>query len=333
MKTVSLGIANYCVPCHAHCRYCLLSSCGQASGVDWRRGAHLAERVFAELAETAPGLSGNYYIGYCMGMPDLFDYIRFSREHGAPGGSFLQMNGFAFREEPELRSLMRGIRDAGVTLIDLTFYGTEEYHDRFAGRKGDFRLLMRMLSAAAQAELPVNASIPLLRSNLDQLSALQSALKEYPAVRFTCFLPHSKGRGRALRNQRITKQEFERLPGEIRAAFVKTPHQTEAEWLAAGKWEQPEKRYLTLVLTRENLPRLESMPAADILSFLEALDDRCAAQLPPIPVLAEKYGNPKNDQLFRFRDLLLHWQQQYIADTGNTMYDMHDETHHFSVHI
>ena len=23
----------------------------------------------------------------------------------------------------------------------------------------------------------------------------------------------------------------------------------------------------------------------------------------------------------------------YIADTGNTVYDMHDETHHFSVHL
>ena len=56
-------------------------------------------------------------------------------------------------------------------------------------------------------------------------------------------------------------------------------------------------------------------------------------KMPTIPELADRYGNPENNQLFRFRDLLLKWQQFYIADTGNTIYDMHDETHHFSVHI
>jgi hypothetical protein len=34
MKTTSFAIANYCVPCNAHCRHCLLSSCGKATGID-----------------------------------------------------------------------------------------------------------------------------------------------------------------------------------------------------------------------------------------------------------------------------------------------------------
>ena len=45
------------------------------------------------------------------------------------------------------------------------------------------------------------------------------------------------------------------------------------------------------------------------------------------------YGNPENQQLFRIRDLALIWQQRYIAETGNRIYDMHDETHSFSVHL
>ena len=103
--------------------------------------------------------------------------------------------------------------------------------------------------------------------------------------------------------------------------------------MAAGEWKQPESRNLTLVLTKDNMQHFESMRAEEIISYLEALDDSFLSQLPSVPELAERYGNPDNDQLFRFRDLLLKWQQQYIADTGNTVFDMHDETHHFSVHI
>ena len=333
MRTVSFNIANYCVPCHAHCRYCLLSSCGQVSGVDYRRGEALAHRVLTELAEKRPDISGSFYIGYCMDTVDLRDYIRFSGEHWSPGASFLQMNGFGFREATELLSMMQRIREEGVRLIDLTFYGTEEYHDCFAGRKGDFRFVLQMVSAAIQSDLPVNISIPLLRSNLDQMDDLRSILSGFPVARYSYFLPHSKGRGKTLQDQRITRQEFEKLPGEIREAFWKIPHQTEAEWIAAGKWEKLEKRNLTLVLTEDNIQTLESMKAADIISQLETMDDRYLSQLPTIPELAEKYGDPDNDQLFRYRDLLLKWQQQFIADAGNTIYDMHDETHHFSVHF
>ena len=75
------------------------------------------------------------------------------------------------------------------------------------------------------------------------------------------------------------------------------------------------------------------MPAEEILSFLESLDDRYLSQLPSLPELAAKFGDPGNEQLFRIRDLVLKWQQRFIADTGNTIYDMHDESHHFSVHM
>ena len=205
------------------------------------------------------------------------------------------MNGFAFRDDPELLALMGRIRAEGVKLIDLTFYGTEEYHDRFAGRKGDYRFMTRMLSAAVQAELPVNISIPLLRSNLDQMRELRALLSAYPGTRFSYFLPHSKGRGRALQDQRITRREFDTLPEEIRNTFVKIPHQTEAEWIADIGSRAFDKRALTLVLDQEK--------------------------------------DPGNEQLFRIRDLVLKWQQRFIADCGGTIYDMHDESHHFSVHM
>ena len=59
MKTILLGIANYCVPCHTHCCHCLLSSCGKITGVDFDRGLEFGERVFNELVGERKDLNGN----------------------------------------------------------------------------------------------------------------------------------------------------------------------------------------------------------------------------------------------------------------------------------
>ena len=333
MKTISFGIANYCVPCHAHCRYCLLSSCGKATGVDNDTGMAFADRVIREFREADPAFNCFYYVGFCMDMPDLPGYIRFCRDHHSPASGFLQMNGFAFRSDDDLRQLMNGIRENGVELIDLTFFGTEEYHDRFAGRKGDFAFLLRMFAAANEASLPVNVSILLLRENLDQMPELRQKLTAFQMGKCLYFLPHSKGRGRSLADQRVTRQEFETLPEEIRERFSSTRHLTEAEWLTSGELTEPTERNLNLVLTPDNIGELNRMSARELLQFLEDMDNRYLEQMPSIQELAERYGDPDNRQLFRLRDLALKWQQKYISDTGNTIYDMHDETHHFTVHL
>ena len=56
MKTTSFSIANYCVPCHAHCRYCLLASCGKATGVDYKAGETFAAGVIRDMKEARPDL-------------------------------------------------------------------------------------------------------------------------------------------------------------------------------------------------------------------------------------------------------------------------------------
>ena len=116
MKTTSLLIANYCVPCHAYCRYCLLASCGKATGVDYKAGEALAGRIIREMKDARPDLHCSYYIGYCMDTPELPKFLSFSREYQAPAAKFLQMNGFAFRSDQELTELMEDIREAGVEL-------------------------------------------------------------------------------------------------------------------------------------------------------------------------------------------------------------------------
>ena len=90
---------------------------------------------------------------------------------------------------------------------------------------------------------------------------------------------------------------------------------------------------MTLVLTPENFEKYSRMSAAEILKELEEMDDRYLNEMPSVRELARMYGNPENQQLFRIRDLALIWQQRYISENGNRIYDMHDETHSFSVHL
>lgn len=333
MKTVSFGISNYCVPCHNYCRYCLLSSCGKASGIDFDRGLKFAERVINELTELKPNMTCNHYIGYCMDSPRLFDYIDFCKKYSLPNARFLQMNGFAFRTENEIDDLMKKLQDAGVEMLDISFYGTGEYHDRFAGRKGDFAFLMNMTRSAIKNELQVWGSIPLIRENLAQMVELRRILDDLGIEKYSYFLPHSKGRGRSLEDQRITKSEFEILPKYIRDSFQKIRHMTEKEWLTSGEITEPEKRTVMLVLKPDNIEHFEGMKAAEIVYELEAMDDTFRAQIPSASELAKRYGRSEGQELYRFKDLLLRWRQEYINEFGLDIYDMQDETHHFSIHI
>lgn len=331
MKTKALGVVNLCVPCFAQCRYCLLDSCHKSMGVSYERGKSLARRMDAEIRQKHPDIRFFFYIGYCMDTPHLPDYVRFCREMGYASGSFLQMNGFRFREEKEYKDLFQLLHALGEKSVDFTFYGNREYHDAFAGRNGDYDQLLSMLNAAVEAGISAEISAPLLQSNLSMADGLVNIWEQHHPSNLRFFLPHDKGRGKSLSQERLTKRDFEKLSEKVKNHFSKLPHLSEAEWLAKGQFEKYSERTLTLNLRPDEMERWESLTASEILAHLENLDDQYLAQMPGAQQLASLYGDPHNDQLFRLRDLLLRWQQMYIG--GNpSIYDMHEETHHFSVH-
>lgn len=330
MKTTSIGIENLCVPCYAHCRYCLLSSCGKATGVDYDRGKRLAKRLYAELKEKRPDLQLFHYIGYCMDDTNLLDYIRFSQEIDAPSARFLQLNGLRLRDEAETTDFMRELHAAGIESVDLTFYGTREYHDRFAGRVGDFDFLLELLRGANEVGIDVYASLPVTKENIRQTESLLKLLDGFHLSKTSVFLPHSKGRGRSLAALRLTADDYVGLSPRVSAQLSK--YRTEAEFLRAPEFEQPQFRSLTLSLKPDNIGQLEAMSAEEIIACLEALDDGYYEKIPTVKELAARYGDRESKRLYRrFRDLHLEWQQRFLEESGSKVWDMNDETHHFSV--
>jgi hypothetical protein len=87
---------------------------------------------------------------------------------------------------------------------------------------------------------------------------------------------------------------------------------------------------LTLNLTGENAAYFESMPFAEVISYLEKLDDAYYAAVPDLPALAAMYGDKNGVCFYSERDLYLTYQRRYIREHGLSVTDMNNECGCFS---
>lgn len=330
VKTVSIYVSNLCVPCENRCRYCLLSWDGKLLGVDYERSRTYAQRFYSWLKEYRPDLNFVFYYGYSMEHPQLLQAIDFARKIGSPGGKFLQFDGMKFRSDDEIRQLLTSIQAYGIELIDLTFYGTRDYHDRFAARKGDFDYMIRILEIANQVGLPVNAGIALNRENADQAGALLEDLRRHKLNHIFCFVPHAEGRGETLNPVRLRQSDYDTLPESVKELFNTRKFRSEGQWVQEGNFSQPERRALGISLTPETMDFFENQDFGDTISYLEQLDDAYYSAIPPLTQLAALYGDPEGDCFYSERDLFLNYQRRWIADRGLKLHDMNDERQCFS---
>ncbi len=329
LRTVSINVMNLCVPCENRCRYCLLSYDGKTHGVDYKRSAAYAKRFYEWLRDNRSDLSFLFGFGYSMEHPKLLEAIDFCRSIGSATGEFLQFDGMKFRTDEELEYLLSELKNHGIKLIDLTFYGTESYHDRFAARAGDYWLMLRTLAKANEVGLNVTVSIPVTHESVDQIDALINELKQYHIQRISCFIPHSEGRGRLLDSVRFSEADYEKISDDVRSRINWSRFKTEGEWLHSG-FPVLEKRVLTLTLTPENVEFFEGLSFAETIAYLEKLDNDYYAAIPPVEELAQLYGNPNGNRYYSARDLYLTYQRRYIAEHNIEIYDMNDERQCFS---
>lgn len=329
MKTVSINVMNLCVPCENRCRYCLLSYDGRVNGVEYKRSEAYAQRFYEWLRENRPDLSFLFGFGYSMEHPNLLEAIDFCRSIGSATGEFLQFDGMKFRTDTELEELLHQLQGHGIELIDLTFYGTESYHDRFAARAGDYRLMINTLKQANRVGLDVTVSIPITHENAPQLDELIAELEQYRTQRISCFVPRGEGRGRLLDPIRFSKADYKKLSENVRKRINTNRFKTEKEWIQSG-FPVNEKRVLTVTLTPENVDSFEGMSFEETIAYLEKLDDDYYSAIPTVEELPKIYGDPDGERYYSARDLYLNYQRRYIADHGIEIYDINDERQCFS---
>lgn len=330
MKTTSIAVQTLCIPCANRCRYCLLSWDGRLPGADYERCKAYACRFYEWLQVNRPDLSFQFYFGFSMDHPALTDAIDFMGSIGSAGGQFLQLDGLSFRNEGQTAEFLSELKAHGIRAINLTFYGLAEYHDRFAGRQGDFDYLITILRTALSLGLEVTAGAPLTRENVGQAEALVSLLTQngVPDLRF--FIPHSEGRGALLEPIRLRGQDLDQLPEAVRTRLSTRMYRTQREWLRTDPLPLPEKRMLALSLTAENVDFFEALPFDQTIAYLEELDTQYYAALPSVQELFSRYGDPHSDALYSFRDLCLHLGRKYLTEHPCSLPDVTDERGCFS---
>lgn len=325
MKTESIVLQTLCVPCACRCRYCLLSWDGRPVGAPWDRAAAFARAFRAWQRQHRPDLRFAFTFGYSMEHPQLRQAIRLLRELGSPQSEFLQCDGMRMRSGAECRELGVMLAEEGVKHLNFTFYGLPDYHDRFAGRPGDFSLLLRLLRAAVAAGLTTSARVPLTAESITQAGELISLLKDSGCADVTLFIPHEEGRGVLLAPIRLTEKDLRRLPDDACALLDRRVYRSEREWLAPGALTGDTRRSLILSLTGENVARCERADPAALIAELEALDDAYYAAFPPPAELAARCGDPNGDRLYSRRDLLFHYRRLYAREFPAAVYDVTDE--------
>lgn len=325
MKTASVLVQTLCVPCACRCRHCLLSWDGKTIGAEYDRSQRYALDLYQWLRAERPEVSFHFSFGYSMDHPRLLDAIDFMQSIGSVGGEYLQMDGLRLRDAAGAARLMSDLQQHGVKQLNFTFYGTQAYHDAFAGRKGDFDFLLRLIKAGVKQGLSVSAGIELTSENAEQIDALLDTLQALGVARITLLVPHGEGRGAQLQGVRFSAQAEALLSPRARALLNRRIFRTEGEWVQTGDFAPADQRMLLLSLTPKNIGAFEKLDYAAALARVEALDEAYYAAIPPLAELAARYGDAHSPLFYRQRDLYLHYQKRFIAENGLRLYDVNDE--------
>lgn len=326
MDTISIGLQNLCAPCCCACKYCLLQSRKKSYGVEYFRGKKLAER-FVEWGKSKELTELPYYsISYCAEYPELYDNILFNKSVGFVGANFLQCNGIKIRSKAKTDEFVVKLKLAGITMIDTTFFGNEQYHDRFASRAGDYQFMLQLASSAVKYRITCSPTVVITEENKDMLDGLLDVLGEITdANNIHSFLPDYRGRGYLLEDSRLTPKSYESLSAKVKSTINIKRYKTESEWLSDGTLSEYTKRALVITLRKDNIDMFEHMACDEIISYVEKLDDYYYNAIPTINELAKMYGDKNNTRLYRLRDLFWKWQKRYIQDNHINIYNVTDE--------
>ena len=318
-------IQNLCAPCRNHCRYCLLSWDGNAVGTEWERSVKLAERYINELKEARPNVDISFTFGYSMEHSKLKEAIQTLKRLGSPMGEFLQCDGMNMRDEDQCRDLMRMLKEEGIKSLNFTAYGLRDYHDRFAGRKGDYDLLLRMMNASYEAGIPFTTGIPITKENIQTIDELVIILKEAGNHKISLFVPHEEGRGKSLKQVRLEQQDLSALSPESLSLLNRNIYRTESEWLSEPTPVQESNRLIIISLRADNIDNYDKRKALSVVEEVEALDEEYYSAFPPFDELAKEYGDPEGNSLYRIRDLYYHYRLLFAAEHRLNIYDVTDE--------
>jgi AdoMet-dependent heme synthase len=139
--------------------------------------------------------------------PDIYELAR----HGYNLGLRMVMavNGTLLNGEKARR-----LKESGIQRISISMDGASaETHDRFRQVQGAYNGILQGVAAAKSVELEFQINTTITRHNLHELEKIQEKVKELGAAAHHIFMLVPTGRGRALIDQTISAEEYEKTLG------------------------------------------------------------------------------------------------------------------------
>lgn len=192
--------------CPLRCRHCRASA---------DRGPYEGELSFDEIARVVDSIAVRFKPililtgGEPMLRTDLLDIIRYVAKAGmrpvmATCGSLLT------------EAKAAAIKEAGVERISVSLDGPDAgSHDAFRGVPGAFQSAMEGLDAARRAGLEFQINTTVTRTNVHRLEAVLDLAVAQGAVAFHPFLLVPTGRGKAIQEEVLGPEEYERVLNTI----------------------------------------------------------------------------------------------------------------------
>ncbi|MBN2383939.1 radical SAM protein [bacterium] len=343
-----LSLNIHAAPCTNRCRHCWTSGSNEHKRVP----VDQVNFVLDKLAEVRPHIPfvGFFLLDEPTFHPQFIEIMEHAAELNVIGSEhFLATNGSILGTASDEK--WDRLKNTGIGYFQFTFYGSETVHDEFAGRRGAFHNVVDTIQRANQHDIEWVAAIVLHRENIRDLAAVIQIVKGLDTsgnMRIGWFPFQWQGRGRVL--PRVRKKEYEQyVPLDIRqhrkllmteSAAIRAitadpelarrkPIETlcgaltlnidrdldvycggscDAGGLAAAVPELARLFYLGK-LTDEGFPPLLEKFLKRELPVMERLENINWAQL------AERYGDPANDEIFYLYDLPTNkWSAAYLRD-------------------
>lgn len=239
------------------------------------------------------------------------------------GKFFLVCNGMEFMAPPELDAFVGGMRSAGARICMTSFYGTRDFHDRFARRAGDFDYLLRINAAAEKYGLEKNHVLFLSPATLPYLDALTELLLARPGRKQLQYRPVFNRRGRLVDDSfRLTRAQLEAVREKFEpASFWEL--KTLPEWrdyLLSDRYLDTTHDYscLSPQVTLDAAALAEIAAAPDPEHYVDRLirrHIRLRRDTPDMRRLCELYCRGGDGELlYTFADLECEWKLRYSRE-------------------
>lgn len=320
---VKLGIGFMGKPCESACMHCKGRGGGGAGEkrpvgnprkpVSCHEAMRVAQRIDEWRKERGVDLLITFGGADTPDYPGVFDEMRFVRRLYNRRG--FACNGMAMRTRAELDEWFREAKEAGTKIVFTTFYGTREFHDWFAGRDGDFDLMIDTAKAIAHNGLYNCHTLFVSKSTTPYLAELSDILDALPGKKHLGYRPIlNKMEVLTDESERYTRDEYLALPERYRKAHH-YPMGTRREWrdhvLGDRFREDTRDERLHTIIDVGDVD-LEAFYARPVEAFLDEVIDAELAKrerTPTVRELAERYGDRRIDSelLFTLFDLHMEW--------------------------